>query len=69
MIDDDFPPMGEQSGLLARPAQSGQPAQQGPAFPDLAASAATSGSEPELPTQPRHRRSADTPAVIESTVS
>jgi len=56
MIDDDFPPMGDQSGLLPSPAQTAQPSRHGPAFPDLAAAAAPSGSEPALPTQPRQRR-------------
>ncbi|KAL0033761.1 hypothetical protein WJX77_004297 [Trebouxia sp. C0004] len=58
MIDDDFPPMGDQSGLLPSPVQAVQPARQGTAFPDLAAAAATSGSEPALPMQPRQRREA-----------
>ena len=56
MIDDDFPPMGDHSGLLPSPVQAAQPARHGPAFPDLAAAAATPGSEPALPTQPRQRR-------------
>ncbi|KAL0029599.1 hypothetical protein WJX79_007267 [Trebouxia sp. C0005] len=58
MIDDDFPPMGDHSGLLPSPVQIAQPSRQGPAFPDLAAAAAPSGSEPALPTQPRQRREA-----------
>ncbi len=56
MIDDDFPPMGDQSGLLPTPVQTAQPPRHGPAFPDLAAAAAPSGSETVLPTQPRQRR-------------
>ena len=56
MIDDDFPPMGDQSGLLPGPVQAAQPSRHGPAFPDLGAAAALSGSEPALPTQPRQRR-------------
>lgn len=56
MIDDDFPPMGDQSGLLPGPVQNAQPSRHGPAFPDLGAAAAPSGSEPVLPTQPRQRR-------------
>jgi len=56
MIDDDFPPMGDQSGLLPSPVQTAQPSRQGTAFPDLGAAAAPSGSEPALPTQPRQRR-------------
>lgn len=56
MIDDDFPPMGGQSGLLPRAAEPAHGAGRGQAYPDLATAAATSGSEPELPTQPRQRR-------------
>lgn len=68
MIDDDFPPMGDQSGLLPSPIQTSQPARHGPAFPDLAAAAATSGSEPELPRQPRQRRYASISSSFDSSI-
>ena len=67
MIDDDFPPMGDHSGLLPSPVQIAQPSRQGPAFPDLAAAAAPSGSEPALPTQPRQRRYASISSFSDST--
>lgn len=66
MIDDDFPPMGDQSGLLPSPVQAAQPARHGPAFPDLAAAAP--GSEPALPTQPRQRRYASISSFFDGSI-
>lgn len=66
MIDDDFPPMGDQSGLLPSPVQTDQPSRHGPAFPHLAATAAPSDTEPALPTQPRQRRYASISSFFDS---